>query len=143
MASYSILVPAFVPDNLTLRNVFVATGADGTQRVTLLYTLPNVARSPELVVSLVDGNQPLNVPSGAREPRPVNVRGRTGYSWYVPSASAGHRELRWQEGPLTISVLLGGDWSGPSEDPHATDPLAVQIAESLRPMRTPPAPSPP
>lgn len=132
---FRLLVPTFVPDNFSLAEILVATGPDGTQVVSELYRGDGAgSRSPELTVSLANSPGPLTVPSGAHDVRELRVRSKAAYSWSFPSASYGYSEIVWQEDGVTMKVRLGGDWGAAPGDPHATDPLALRIAESLRPL---------
>jgi hypothetical protein len=64
----------------------------------------------------------------------VTVRGQVGYTYWMPAVAAGNSAwLAWNEGDLTITITLYGNWPQPTEDdPHGLDETLLQIAESLK-----------
>ncbi|HPL29541.1 MAG TPA: hypothetical protein PLG21_15955 [Anaerolineae bacterium] len=153
-AGFPLLVPASVPSDLPLEKVWVWTYANGDQRVRALYAAPGDAldaNRKSLDVRLDRIAEAVSAATLQRDPKgvvpmdlqEVQVRGHTGYSYWLRSAAAGNwAELTWREGALNVTVSLYGDWPAPSEkNPHALDATLLSVAESLESYEALPATS--
>ena len=143
-ATFSLLTPAFVPDNLPFYKAWVSDYDDGSQNVRLLYTVPSDkldANQKALDVQLTKTDAPVTLDSvthqfreTASDVREVQVRGQVGYTYWSPAGAAGNSAvLTWREGNLNVKVTLFGAWPQPDEkSPHRLDSLLMKIAQSLQ-----------
>ncbi|TKJ29439.1 MAG: hypothetical protein CEE40_08505 [Chloroflexi bacterium B3_Chlor] len=148
VATFPLLVPAFVPEGIPLHMIRVSDYADDTQNVRILYLEPGgtlyeiVHGGKKMVdVQLTMTEIPVPLDSIARmsygnvlDIREVQVRGQVGYTYWSRSVSAGNwATLTWREGALDIRVSVIGPWPQPHEyNPHGLDETLLRIAESLQ-----------
>jgi len=144
-AGFPLLVPDRVPGDLPLDSAWVWSDSGGRD-TRLLYSAhcpPLDASCRMLDVRLtynpgLAADTPLPPPAGKSQaqwdPRPVQVRGHAGYTWWEPAVAMGNAAvLSWREDHVTIELRLYGDWPEVGEkDPHALDDVLLQIAESLQ-----------
>jgi hypothetical protein len=145
-ARFTILAPAFVPEGLFLDKVTVMDYEDGSQTVQITYAEDYTgeildANRKFVFVWLTSGGSPVTLDSlkstfkeVAWDILPVTVRGQAGFSYWMPANAAGNSAwLAWNEGDLTISIAMYGDWPQPTEaDPHRLDGILFNIAKSLK-----------
>lgn len=145
-ARFTILAPAFVPEGLFLDKVTVMDYEDGSQTVQITYAEDYTgeildANRKFVFVWLTSGGSPVTLDSlkstfkeVAWDILPVTVRGQAGFSYWMPANAAGNSAwLAWNEGDLTISIAMYGDWPQPTEaDPHGLDEILFNIAKSLK-----------
>lgn len=146
LASFPIMAPTDIPDNLPLAEGWVFNFEDGSQTVRILFADPeSPAASPDqkaVDVQLTKTNAPVTLDSvthqfreTALDVREVEVRGSVGYTYWSPSAAMlNYAVLIWREGSLNFRVTLFGDWPQPTAvNPHGLDQLLLRIGESLKP----------
>jgi len=143
-ARFPLLLPGSVPNDLPFYKVWISDYADGSENVRLFYQEsgdPLDANLKSLDIQMAETNQPLTLDSITHQfketpldVREVQVRGQTGYSYWIPSGAAGNSAvLTWREGTVDIRISLSGDWPEPdASHPHALDDLLLKIAGSLQ-----------
>jgi hypothetical protein len=145
-ARFTLLAPSFVPEGLMLNKVSVNDYADGSQTVFIAYAEDFTGEKPDanvkgMLIRLTIGSSLITMDSltsifkeTVLDILSVTVRGQVGYTYWMPAVAAGNSAwLAWNEGDLTITITLYGNWPQPTEDdPHGLDETLLQIAESLK-----------
>ena len=143
-ARFPLWLPGSVPDDLPFYKAWISNYADGSENIRVSYLEPGDpldANLKSLDIQMTETNQPLTLDSITHQfretpldVREVQVRGQTGYSYWIPSGAAGNSAvLTWHEGTVDIRISLSGDWPEPdASHPHGLDDLLLKIAESLR-----------
>ena len=143
-ATFPLLTPTFIPENLPFHRAWASDYEDGSQSVRILYTVPSDkldANQKMVDVQLTKTDAPVTLDLvthqfkvTALDVRDVQVRGQTGYTYWSPAVTAGNSAvLMWREGQLNIKITLFGAWPQPDKsNPHRLDDLLLKIAESLR-----------
>jgi hypothetical protein len=137
-------VPGSVPDDLPFYKAWISDYTDGSENIRVSYLEPGDpldANLKSLDIQMTETNQPLTLDSIMHQfretpldVREIQVRGQTGYSYWMPSGAAGNSAvLTWREGTVDIRISLSGDWPEPdTSHPHALDDLLLKIAGSLQ-----------
>jgi hypothetical protein len=143
-ARFPLWLPGSIPDDLPFYKAWISDYADGSENIRVSYLEPGDpldANLKSLDIQMTETNQPLTLDSIMHQfretpldVREVQVRGQTGYSYWMPSGAAGNSAvLTWREGTVDIRISLSGDWPEPdASHPHALDDLLLKIAESLQ-----------
>ncbi len=143
---FTILSPSFVPDGLPLGNITVMDYVDGSQTVQITYAEKSTGEGPDanqklIFIRMKIGGSPVTqeaLQNSYKEVvfdiQPVTVRGREGFTYWEPSSAAGNSTwLAWNEGDLTLSIAMYGNWPQPTEaNPHSLGSVLIRIAESLK-----------
>jgi hypothetical protein len=144
-ATFSLWLPAFIPDDLGFYRAWVSNYADGSENVRILYaepgdTLRDASRKmldlqmtrTEEVISQEAITRQLKV--NVQDVREVQVRGQMGFTYWTQSGAGGNFSvLTWREGKFNNRLSLFGDWPQPDDvNPHRLDDLLIEVAESLQ-----------
>ena len=143
-AKFPLWLPGSIPDDLPFYKAWISDYADGSENVRLFYQEPGApldANLKSLDIQMTETNQLLTLDSithqfkeTALDVREVQVRGQTGYTYWIQSGAAGNSAiLTWREGTVDIRISLSGDWPEPdASHPHTLDDLLLKIAGTLQ-----------
>ena len=118
-ARFPIWLPGSIPENLPFYKAWISDYADGSENIRVSYLEPGDpldATLKSLDIQMTETNQPLTLDSIMHQfretpldVREVQVRGQTGYSYWMPSGAAGNSAvLTWLEGMVDIRISLSG-----------------------------------
>ena len=143
-AWFPVGLPNSVPDDLPFYKAWISDYADGSQNIQFVYMQPGEpldANLKSIDIQMTRFNQPLSLDSilhqikeTPQDVREVQVRGLSGYSYWISSGAAGNSAvLTWREEDVNFRISLSGNWPPPdASHPHALDDLLLKIAGSLQ-----------
>jgi hypothetical protein len=144
VTKFPIWLPTYLPNNLPFYKAWITNYANGDQNVRVLYSDPGNsldANLKSLDIQMTMTDEAISRDSIAQQfkitalgLRDVQVRGQTGFTYWVQSGAAGNLAvLTWREGKINFSISLFGAWPQPDEsNPHGLDDMLIKIAQSLQ-----------
>jgi hypothetical protein len=143
-AKFPLWLPTYVPNDLPFHDSWIADYADEDENVSVIYSEPGDPldanlKSLNLQMAMTDdvvsrASVTHQFKAIALDVRQVQVRGQTGFTYWMRSGAAGNSaHLVWREGAINFSLSLSGNWPQPDENhPHDLDEILLQVAGSLQ-----------